>query len=179
MQKKTPKSTANLPEILIAGRARLGLSQDSLAEKAQVSRSIITRIEGLKRQIPAERSIELRLNTLDNLARGLDVDVRDLLSVTAQISNDLSDQISAIRVAANLLRIRKELGVSQLQLSKDTGHFRTYIGRLELLRFVPVISDVEGIAERLAVDLIELFKPIPSGIYREYLRRWEELESIR
>ena len=172
MQKKRPKSTVHLPEILIAGRTRLGLSQDSLAEKAALSRSIVTRIEGLRKEKVGARSIELRLSTLDSLAKGLGMDVRDLLCPSNTPPHGISNQPAAIRVAGNLVRWRKERDFSQLELSEKTGHFRTYIHRLETLRFVPVISDVEGIAAVLEIDNVaELFRPLTPAVFAEYLHR--------
>jgi len=161
--------SVRLHEAVRAGRARLKKSQDVFAREAGISRAVLVRLE----RAPSDqvKPLDPRLTTLDGLAKALQVDVCLLLGDSPAEPYLYCDQESIVRVASNVFRLRKLSGLSQDDLSEQSGHFRTYIHRLERLQFIPRLSDVEGIAKTVEVDVTELFKRIPDIEYAERTQR--------
>lgn len=154
-----------LHEAVRAGRARSKKSQDVFAREAGISRAVLVRLE----RAPSDqvKPPDPRLTTLDGLAKALQVDVCMLLGDKPEKPYPYGDQESIVRVASNVYRLRKLKGLSQDDLSEQSGHFRTYIHRLERLQFIPRLSDVEGIAKVLGGSVTELFEQIPATEYAE------------
>jgi transcriptional regulator with XRE-family HTH domain len=128
------------------------MSQDALAKVSAVSRPSITAIE--------RGQSNPRLETLEQLARALGVDLLEL--ITSDVSNSLAtdDRPALERVARNVNRLRAALGVSQQTLSEQSQHFRTYIGNLERQAISPSLADLEAIASVLAVGIEALLAPL-------------------
>lgn len=63
------------------------------------------------------------------------------------------------RLARNLLRIRREAGISQEELADRAGLHRTYVGHLERSQRNPSLENVERVALVLEVDVCDLLAP--------------------
>ena len=169
MTKESLSTVALLGQTLRAKRAELSLSQDALSARSGVSRRAIIRIEltatgELPDTVP-------RLSTLDMLAQALQLDVQDLVSGNVSGERAFSGQISLVRVAGNIARIRRELGLSQERLSGLSGRFREYVHRIEVLAFNPRISDLESIAATLKSTVADLLAPIAEDEYSQRLAK--------
>jgi transcriptional regulator with XRE-family HTH domain len=131
------------------------MSQDALAKASAVSRASITSIE--------RGQSNPKLETLEQLAIALDVDLLALISNGPPYSSAADDRSSLERVARNVNRLRAALGVSQQTLSERSQHFRTYIGNLERQAVSPSMTDVEAIAAALEVGIEALLTPLEPG----------------
>jgi transcriptional regulator with XRE-family HTH domain len=58
---------------------------------------------------------------------------------------------------ANLKKIRKERGFSQMTLSEKCGTTSNYIGQIEMGRRIPSFEKIEKIAAALEIPIYELF----------------------
>jgi transcriptional regulator with XRE-family HTH domain len=169
MTKESLSTVALLGQTLRAKRKELSLSQDALSARSGVSRRAIIRIELAATGEPPDTVP--RLSTLDMLAQALQLDVQDLASGNVVGERGFSGQISLVRVAGNIARIRKELGLSQERLSGSSGRFREYVHRIEVLGFNPRISDLESIAATLKSSVADLLAPLTEGEYKKRLAR--------
>lgn len=152
-------SMANFKAALRSIRKLRKHSQDSLADATGLSRGQIVRLER------SEGS--LRLTTLDLLAAALDVDVIDLLSPPGTELRGRCPQEYFIRLACNLYRARRKVGLSQERLAKKSNHFRTYVTRIETLLAIPSLAGLEDLAEHLGVSVLDLLMPVPDDEYQE------------
>ncbi|WP_087750584.1 XRE family transcriptional regulator [Paraburkholderia caledonica] len=164
MTKESLSTVALLGQTLRARRKELSLSQDTLSARSGVSRRAIIRIELAAAGEPPDTVP--RLSTLDMLAQALQLDVQDLALGNVGGERAFCDQISLVRVAGNIARIRKELGLSQERLSGLSGRFREYVHRIEVLGFNPRISDLESITAALNCSVADLLAPIPEDEYK-------------
>ncbi|MFB2924313.1 helix-turn-helix domain-containing protein [Aerosakkonema sp. BLCC-F2] len=62
------------------------------------------------------------------------------------------------RVASNLKRLRKELGISQEDLAEKCGLHRTYVGAIERSERNITLQTLEKLAESLGVSPHDLLK---------------------
>jgi len=62
-------------------------------------------------------------------------------------------------IGKNVRRFRKQISVSQEELSFRTGFTRAYLSELENGRSNPTIQSLERLAEELNVSLIDLLTP--------------------
>ena len=156
MQKPRFAAAAQLAHRLRDLRDQKGMSQDTLAKVSNVSRPSITAIE--------RGGSNPRMETLDRLARALDIDVLELIANEALPRRPSDDRPSLERIARNVNRLRTALGVSQEALSQRSQHFRTYVGNLERYMVNPSLADVEAIASALEVAVETLLAwPDPSA----------------
>jgi len=79
---------------------------------------------------------------------------------------------------ANLKKIRKERGVSQMALSEKCDTTSNYIGQIEMGRRIPSFEKIEKIAAALEIPSYELFahetaekKPEKKPKTRDYLQK--------
>jgi len=79
---------------------------------------------------------------------------------------------------ANLKKIRKERGFSQMTLSEKCDTTSNYIGQIEMGRRIPSFEKIEKIAAALEIPIYELFMYEPGGkkeakrpTTRDYLQR--------
>lgn len=133
-------------------RGELNLSQEALASASGLSRARLNRIE-------QNLADNIRLSTLVRLSEGLQFDVRNLVDAAAIRPHRRVAQEPSLRVLANVAHFRQEAGLSQEDLSVGSGHFRAYVSRLEGLRIDPTVTALVGIATRLEVPVVELFRP--------------------
>jgi transcriptional regulator with XRE-family HTH domain len=135
-------------------RKQQGVSQDLLVETSGVARATLVNIER-GRGNP-------RLSILQQLANALGVDVFDLFAIRPADERKPAHGLDecGLRIAKNVNRLRISLGLSQLSLSLESGHFRTYVGSLEHQLVNPTIGDLEPIAVALGVGLPSLLKPL-------------------
>lgn len=143
-------------------REELGLSQDAAAKACGLSRSNFVHLEQKTVDNP-------RLSTLVRLADGLGLDIRDLIDAGTKGRHHPNTQDPALRLALNVLRLRKAKGLSQVDLSLQSGHFLRYINTLELIRADPAIDSLRRIAEQLSVSSAELLSPVPTSDYETLL----------
>jgi transcriptional regulator with XRE-family HTH domain len=66
-------------------------------------------------------------------------------------------------IGKNVRRFRKQISVSQEELSFRTGFTRAYLSELENGRSNPTIQSLERLADELKVSLIDLLTPEPKG----------------
>jgi len=139
------------------------MSQDALARASTVSRPSITSIE--------RGQSNPRLETLDQLARALGVDVLEL--ITPAVSNRVAadGRTSLERIARNVNRLRAARGISQESLSEQSGHFRTYVGNLERQAVNPSLADIETVASVLEVEIEVLLAPLESSALHANMQR--------
>ena len=157
MQKPRCASGAQLAQQLRDLRDQKGMSQDALARASTVSRPSITAIE--------RGQSNPRLETLEQLARALDVGVLELITSSISSRSATDDRTSLERIARNVNRLRAARGVSQETLSEQSGHFRTYVGNLEHQAVNPSLADIETIASVLEVGIEALLAPLePSAL---------------
>ena len=64
---------------------------------------------------------------------------------------------------ANLKKIRKERGFSQMTLSEKCDTTSNYIGQIEMGRRIPSFEKIEKIASALEIPMYELFMYEPGG----------------
>lgn len=62
------------------------------------------------------------------------------------------------RLAVNVLRLRKQTGLSQEKFALEHGIDRTYVSAIERGRRNPTIIVVERFAVALGVDVVELLR---------------------
>ena len=67
-------------------------------------------------------------------------------------------------LAWNIRRLRVERGIAQERLAFDANVDRSYLGGLERAGENPTLAVLERIAGVLAVELTELFVPIPKAV---------------
>lgn len=63
-----------------------------------------------------------------------------------------------IQIGLNILRYRKEQGITQEQLAEMTGYSRQHIQRVETAYIAPTIATLLDIAEALNVPLEKLLE---------------------
>jgi transcriptional regulator with XRE-family HTH domain len=141
----------------------LDLTQQALADMTGFSRGHIATIE--------RTSGNLRLSSLDRLARALNLDVVDLVRSTSEKQRKVSAQEAVVRAACHIFQLRKALGLSQERLSEAAGFFRTYVTEIELLISVPAIGSLESIAAVLEVSVADLLMPVAKNEYDARLAR--------
>lgn len=163
MPKKIARSTFHLGDAIRSRRGDLDLTQQALADMTGFSRGHIATIE--------RTSGNLRLSSLDKLARALEVDVVDLVSGTSDKKRKRSAQEAVVRAACHIFRLRKALGFSQERLSEAAGFFRTYVTEIELLISVPAIGSLESIAAVLEVSVADLLMPVSKSEYEDRFAR--------
>ena len=64
------------------------------------------------------------------------------------------------RVGVNLVRIRKEKGLSQERLAFECSIDRTYLSGIERGVRNPTISSLVNITTVLGIDIVALFEPL-------------------
>lgn len=64
------------------------------------------------------------------------------------------------RIANNVLRIRKERGLSQEKLAELAEFHRTYVSQLERQVTNISIDGLERLANAVGVDIVELLQPL-------------------
>lgn len=163
MPKKIARSTFHLGDAIRSRRGDLDLTQQALADMTGFSRGHIATIE--------RTSGNLRLSSLDKLARALEIDVVDLVSGTSEKKRKWSTQKAVVRAACHIFRLRKALGLSQERLSEAAGFFRTYVTEIELLISVPAIESLESIAAVLEVSVVDLLMPVSKSEYEDRFAR--------
>ncbi|MFL9910313.1 helix-turn-helix domain-containing protein [Paraburkholderia sp. RL17-337-BIB-A] len=163
MSKKIAKSTLRLGDAVRARRLHLGLTQQALADRTGFSRGHIATIE--------RTSGNLRLSSLDRLARVLELDVVDLVRATGESLSTVSKQDAAVRAACHIFRLRTDLKLSQERLSEAAGFFRTYVTEIELLVSVPAVANLEAIGAILKVSVADLLTPVSDAEYEARLAR--------
>lgn len=62
------------------------------------------------------------------------------------------------RIAQNIIKHRKKVGLSQENLAKHAGISRAYLGRIENARHSVGIDTLEKIAVALDVDVVDLLR---------------------
>ena len=82
-EKQAPPITVRFGATVRGLRHRLGISQETLAERADLHRTYIADIEGGRRNVT--------LKTMDRLARALEVSLAALLTPTGEPSSDAVD----------------------------------------------------------------------------------------
>ena len=58
------------------------------------------------------------------------------------------------RIIGELTRIRKEMGLSQIELAKRTGHKQQVISRIENKESVPTLKTFCALADELDVEIL-------------------------
>ncbi|MEX3969573.1 helix-turn-helix domain-containing protein [Paraburkholderia caribensis] len=157
-----PAASATVSAIAMSLRRRreaLGWSQEVTAETCGLSRSSYVHLEQAVESNP-------RLFTLRCLADGLETDILDLVEPLPTGFRPRSDQDPALRLTANLFRLRKAAGLSQVELSTQSDHFKRYITDIERLRANPPIGSLMRIAACLDVSVVNLLAPISASQYR-------------
>jgi transcriptional regulator with XRE-family HTH domain len=76
-------------------------------------------------------------------------------------SNVISEESKAI-LAANLRRLRTEVGLSQEELADRAGVHRTYISSVERGQRNVSLENIFGLATALGVDPRDLIAPLPT-----------------
>lgn len=66
-------------------------------------------------------------------------------------------------IGLNVVRLRRERGVSQEELSFRSKRTRAYLSGLESGQRNPTAVTLDSIAKALGVSIIELFQPPPEG----------------
>jgi transcriptional regulator with XRE-family HTH domain len=65
-------------------------------------------------------------------------------------------------LAANVLKLRLQMGISQEKLAEMAGFHRTYMSQVERCIANPTVRNVQKIATILAVPVAKLFE-VPKG----------------
>jgi transcriptional regulator with XRE-family HTH domain len=144
-------------------------TQESLSEAVGLRRNAIALIE-------RGRANPL-LSTLESLAKALDIDIRDLFLADGAPAFSRSDQPALVRAGGNVARLRKKIGkrgLSQENLSKLSGHFRTYVTELEMGRASPSLADLESIAGQIGAQVVDLLEPLEEAAFLMYSERFEK-----
>jgi transcriptional regulator with XRE-family HTH domain len=121
------------------------------------------------------------LSTLESLATALDIDIRDLFLAEGDLQAYRSDQPALVRAAGNVARLRKKIGkrgLSQENLSKLSGHFRTYVTELEMGRASPSLADLVSIAGQIDAHLVDLFEPLDEADFQKFFARFTKSRGI-
>ncbi|REG49546.1 helix-turn-helix protein [Paraburkholderia sp. BL6669N2] len=161
----TSAEIEHLSSALRRRREKLGLSQEAAAKACGLSRSNFVHLEQKTVNNP-------RLSTLVRLADGLQLEILDLIDSDTDSRRQANAQDPALRVALNVFRLRKAKGLSQVDLSLQSGHFVRYINALELVRADPSIDSLKRIAKRLGVSSSELLNPVPTPDYKKLLAEY-------
>ncbi|MFC7633849.1 helix-turn-helix domain-containing protein [Paraburkholderia humisilvae] len=165
LEKPTRDASAeieHIASILRGRREELGFSQEAAARACGLSRSNFVHLEQKTVNNP-------RLSTLVRLADGLQLEILDLVDFQNGRRHHVNAQDPAIRLALNVHRLRKSMGLSQVDLSLQSGHFVRYINALEVIRADPSIDSLKRIAKQLGVASSDLLAPVPTPDYEKLL----------
>lgn len=80
--------------------------------------------------------------------------VKDIQKVSDRRKEKLS---FAVQLGKHLRKMRLEKGISQENLSMDSGYYRTYVGKIEQGKYSPSTHTVWRLAHTLGMTLQEFF----------------------
>lgn len=64
----------------------------------------------------------------------------------------------ASKIGGHLRKLREKNGISQENLSIDSGYYRTYVGKIEAGQYSPSLHTIWRLAHTLKMSLEEFFK---------------------
>lgn len=71
--------------------------------------------------------------------------------------NNIGDSKSAMKLATNIKILRKQNGISVMQMSIDTGISQGYLTNIENLKKLPSLYTIDKISEYFKKEPYELF----------------------
>ena len=80
-------------------------------------------------------------------------------------------KLSYKKMANTIIAKRKELKITQAQLSEMTGIHRGMISRIESLDYTPSIDQLQSIAEALQFEVVDLFEDEVSASHKPVFDR--------
>lgn len=81
--------------------------------------------------------------------------VKDIQKVSDRRKEKLS---FAVQLGKHLRKMRLEKGISQENLSMDSGYYRTYVGKIEQGKYSPSTHTIWRLAHTLGMNLEQFFK---------------------
>lgn len=81
--------------------------------------------------------------------------VKDIQKVSDRREEKLS---FAVQLGKHLRKMRLEKGISQENLSMDSGYYRTYVGKIEQGKYSPSTHTIWHLAHTLGMNLEQFFK---------------------
>ncbi|MBU1033458.1 helix-turn-helix domain-containing protein [Patescibacteria group bacterium] len=81
--------------------------------------------------------------------------VKDIQKVSERRKEKLS---FAVQLGKHLRKMRLEKGISQENLSMDSGYYRTYVGKIEQGKYSPSTHTIWRLAHTLDMNLEQFFK---------------------
>lgn len=81
--------------------------------------------------------------------------VKDIQKVSDRREEKLS---FAVQLGKHLRKMRLEKGISQENLSMDSGYYRTYVGKIEQGKYSPSTHTIWRLAHTLGMNLEQFFK---------------------
>ncbi|MBE5847918.1 MAG: helix-turn-helix transcriptional regulator [Lachnospiraceae bacterium] len=79
-------------------------------------------------------------------------------------------RLSQVKLVETVKELRKKNGLSQEQVSAQTGINRLMIGRLEKKEYIPSIAQLEKLAQLLGFDITDLFEDDEPLVYTAFRR---------
>ena len=137
---------------ILRTRFRLWLSQSALAERANLSRTYMTKLETGK----GNPSIK----TLAALAKALGVNITELLGQAQQTEAPRPGDHGRLRLGSTIRKLRQNLGLSQAAFAKAAQINRTYLAGIEGGKRNPTLRNVARIAKGLNISVNELFSAL-------------------
>lgn len=76
-----------------------------------------------------------------------------------KVSDRREEKLSfAVQLGKHLRKMRLEKGISQENLSMDSGYYRTYVGKIEQGKYSPSTHTIWRLAHTLGMNLEQFFK---------------------
>ncbi|MFG5379682.1 helix-turn-helix domain-containing protein [Yoonia sp. R2-816] len=130
-------------------RSRAGLSQHDLASSTKMSVATINQVEGAKRGVA--------LSSLEKIASALDVSVHQIIQLGKEMA-DLDAIREARTILANNVKLRrKELGLSQEDLSRRASISISTVTSIEKCSKAATVDVLQSVAIGLDMTIADLF----------------------
>ena len=126
-------------------RTAVGISQEDLARRAGLHRTYLSAVEAGKRNVT--------IKTLTRIAEALGASLPTLLDGREATMPDGSKH----QLGPSVQQLRKERGLSQLELARASKLHRSYICGVEIGRRNPRLLNVAQLAAALGVPVAALF----------------------
>ena len=153
-----------------AARLDRELTMDTLARKAGITRSFLSKLERGEKA-PA-------ISTLINLANALHAEVSELIGEGQGATQRLSGEEVERSLGHRLRQARQSRGITIDALARKAGITKGFLAKIERGEKTPAISTLVNIASALPIEVAKLLEPARQDVRISHVKRLERPPAV-